>query len=244
VKDSEWREFYPPQIPLLGYDLKPFLTPAHAVNEWVFGIDHSMQPGASFQNQWQLVTVIPDLRAKVISAEWLPGTLHLNLGLRVPVDQVQLQIIHAGAAIGHQLWKARAGEQQLEIPDDARKLSIFVVDRAGDSVAQLHLGSIYECYGKAKSGAEELQRARIDLAGGESDTVEFKPFLAQKDVKELEFVKTVIAFANTYGGRIYVGANDDGILQGETELCRILQSIAVKLWPNRSPDSRAWFERK
>ena len=82
------------------------------------------------------------------------------------------------------------------------KLSIFVVDRAGDSVAQLHLGSIYECYGKAKSGAEELQRARIDLAGGESDTVEFKPFLAQKDVKELEFVKTVIAFANTYGGRI------------------------------------------
>jgi Putative DNA-binding domain len=226
VKDSEWREFYPAQIPLLGYDLKPFVTPAHAVNEWVFGIDHSMQPGASFQNQWQLLTVIPDLRAKVISAEWLPGLLHLDLALRVPVDEVQLQIIHAGASAGHQIGPAKHGEQQFEIPDDVRKLSIFVVDRAGDCVAQLHLASIYECYGRAKSEADKLHQARIDLAGGESDTVEFKPFMAQKDLKESEFVKTVIAFANTYGGRIYVGANDDGILQGETEVCRIFQSSA------------------
>ena len=182
-----------------------------------------MQAGASFQHQWELLTVIPDLRARVISAEWLPSTLHLNLALCVPADHVQLQIIHSGAAIGHQLGEAKTGEQQFEIPDDARKLSIFVVDRTGDCVAQVHLGSIYECYGKAKSEAEALQRAKIDLTGGESDTVEFKPFMAQKDVKESEFVKTVIAFANTYGGRIYVGTTDDGIPQGEIEACRILQ---------------------
>jgi len=37
VRDSEWKDFYPPQIPLLGHGLKPYLTPAHAVNDWVFG---------------------------------------------------------------------------------------------------------------------------------------------------------------------------------------------------------------
>lgn len=37
-----------------------------------------------------------------------------------------------------------------------------------------------------------------------------------------------IAFANTYGGRIYVGANDDGVPQGETEVCRIFQSSAAE----------------
>jgi hypothetical protein len=228
VKDSDWKEFYPPQTPLLGYDLKPFLTPAHAANELVFGIDHSMQPGASFQNQWQLITLIPDLRARVVSAEWLPGVLHLDLALRVPADEVQLQIIHAGSAVGHQIGRIKPGEQQFEIPDDAHKLSLFVVNRAGDRVAQMHLGSIYECYGKAKSAADELQQASIDLAGGESDTVEFKPFMLQKDSKESEFVKTVIALANTYGGRIYVGANDDGIPQGETEVCRIFQSSTAE----------------
>lgn len=137
VKDSEWKEFYSPQVPLLGYDLKPYLTPAHAVNEWVFGIDYSMQPGASFQNQWSLVTVVPDLRVRVISAEWLPGTLHLELALRVPADQVQLQIIHAGAVKSHRLLEVKAGEQRIEIPDDAQKPTIFVVDQTGGRLADL-----------------------------------------------------------------------------------------------------------
>jgi len=223
IRDSVWKEFYPPQVPLLAHNLKPFLTPAHAVNQWIFGVDHSLQAGASFQHQWELLTLVPDLRAKLISAEWIPGTLGLNLDLRVPVDQVQLQIIHAGAAVGHQLQDAKAGEQQLEIPDDAQKLSIFVVARTGECVAQLHLGAIYQCYGKAKSEAEEIRRSRTDLAGGETDTVEFKPFMVQKDLKESEFVRTVIAFANTYGGRVYVGANDDGTVQANTEACRIFQ---------------------
>lgn len=221
VKDSEWKDFYPPQIPLLGYGLKPYLSPAHAVNHWVFGIDHSVQPGASLQNQWTLVTALPDLRAKVISAEWLPGTLRLELDTRVPVDQIQLQIIHSGSVKGHQLLEVNAGEQQIEIPDDTQKVSIFVVDHAGDCVSQVHLASVYECYGKAKSAAQGVQQLKTDLAGGETDTVEFKPFMEPKNKKESEFIKTVVAFANTYGGRVYVGAEDDGALQGEAEVRRV-----------------------
>lgn len=79
VRDSEWKDYYPAQTPLLGYGLKPYLTPAHAVNHWVFEIDHSAQPGASLQNQWIFVPALPDLRARVISAEWLPSPASLHL---------------------------------------------------------------------------------------------------------------------------------------------------------------------
>jgi ATP-dependent DNA helicase RecG len=41
--------------------------------------------------------------------------------------------------------------------------------------------------------------------------------------KEFEFIKTVVAFANTYGGRICVGADDDGVLQGEAEARRVFR---------------------
>ena len=230
VRDSEWKDYYPAQTPLLGYGLKPYLTPAHAVNHWVFGIDHSAQPGASLQNQWTLVTALPDLRAKVISAEWLPGSLRLQLETRVPVDQIQLQIIHSGSVKGHQLLEVNAGEQQIEIPDDAQKVSIFVVDHAGDCVSQVHLASVYECYGKAKSTAQGIQQLKTDLAGGETDTVEFKPFMEPKNKKESEFIKTVVAFANTFGGRIYVGADDDGTLQGEAEACSSFVGVSTRPW--------------
>ena len=223
VRDSSWKEFYPPQIPLLGHELKPYLSPAHAVNDWVFGIDDSTNLGASLQDQWMLVTVLPDLRVKVTSAEWLPGNLDLDLDVRVPLGHIQLQIIHQGSSKGHQLLEVTSGKQQIEIPDDAHKLSIFVVDRTGDCVTQLHLASVYECYGKAKSAAQGLQQVKADLAGGETDTVEFKPFMEPKNPKESEFIKTVVAFANTYGGRIYVGANDDGALQGEAEARRVFR---------------------
>lgn len=177
-----------------------------------------------------LVTVLPDLRVKVTSAEWLPGNLDLDLDVRVPLDHVQLQVIHQGSRTGYQLLELTSGMQQIEIPDDARKLSVFVVDQTSDCVAQIHLSSVYECYGKAKSTVQELQRLKAGLAGGETDTVEFKPFMEPKNPKESEFIKTVIAFANTYGGRIYVGADDDGVLLGGTVACRVFRgSIAYVL---------------
>jgi len=53
--------------------------------------------------------------------------------------------------------------------------------------------------------------------------VEFKPFMEPKNKKESEFIKTVVAFANTYGGRVYVGADDDGALQGEAEVRKVFR---------------------
>jgi predicted HTH transcriptional regulator len=53
-----------------------------------------------------------------------------------------------------------------------------------------------------------LSRAERDLAKGEGDQIEFKPFISSRDPKEGEIVDTAIAFANTAGGRIFVGVAD------------------------------------
>jgi ATP-dependent DNA helicase RecG len=54
--------------------------------------------------------------------------------------------------------------------------------------------------------------------------VEFKTFVSVDSDKIRELVKTVVAFLNTEGGRIYVGVNDDGRPQGRAGLKRYCSS--------------------
>lgn len=71
----------------------------------------------------------------------------------------------------------------------------------------------------SKKIPENMTEAQIKqiIAGGESDTVEFKSTMrwnlqSNKAGKEIEFawLKTVAAFLNTSGGFIFIGVNDDG----------------------------------
>jgi predicted HTH transcriptional regulator len=56
--------------------------------------------------------------------------------------------------------------------------------------------------------------AKKDLAGGEGRHVEFKEFVRLKDPKEAELERTLVAFANSGGGRLYIGVSDDHTCQG------------------------------
>ncbi len=67
------------------------------------------------------------------------------------------------------------------------------------------------------------EQAHRDLLNWESHLVEFKPFIDKKDSKETEIVESVIAFANTDGGRIYIGVGKDREPEGEKAYRRVLQ---------------------
>jgi len=43
---------------------------------------------------------------------------------------------------------------------------------------------------------------------GEGEQIEFKEYISKGDKKELELVNTIVAFANTKGGTIYIGIDD------------------------------------
>lgn len=56
----------------------------------------------------------------------------------------------------------------------------------------------------------DLQRAKQLVAQGESQTIEFKRKVAHPD----KIVKELVAFANTSGGYLFIGVDDDGSIPG------------------------------
>ena len=73
-----------------------------------------------------------------------------------------------------------------------------------------------------------------EIAGGESETLEFKRDVPQDALK---YIKDAVAFANSSGGRIVFGVDDDRTVFGVNELCafkiadRIVDVISNKCTP-------------
>lgn len=61
-----------------------------------------------------------------------------------------------------------------------------------------------------------LDELRADLDAGEGETVEFKEWIPPTgdQGKYRQLLDTVVAFANSEGGRIYIGVDDRGAIQG------------------------------
>ena len=80
---------------------------------------------------------------------------------------------------------------------------------------------------------EEFEK---DLATGESITVEFKSWIKTKDMRERISlaVEELIAFANTKGGTVYFGVEDDGTVTGceKYDCQRIMESIYDRTRPS------------
>ncbi len=56
----------------------------------------------------------------------------------------------------------------------------------------------------------DLKKVRHLVSGGESATVEFKRKVAYPE----KIIKELVAFANTKGGYLFIGVNDDGTIPG------------------------------
>lgn len=93
---------------------------------------------------------------------------------------------------------------------------------------------------RARPGAfGEQERAEEELRQGESERLEYKPFITRGHEKEQELIRTIVAFSNTFGGRIYVGVTDDGTPEGEAQLRKI-----GKANEETSLSSMIWFLKK
>ncbi|MGO9088198.1 MAG: helix-turn-helix domain-containing protein [Candidatus Sulfotelmatobacter sp.] len=208
---------------ILGFGLRPYRGGDQAINDWVFDV-HTDNTGGNVPNLNSLVTFLPDTRGRVVSALWTPGKLNLSLEINIPSEQVELQILQLGSARLPQISRATSGTTEFEIPDDCRELLIYLVYKEGDCIMSVHLRSVYESFGHVPEELIAKSRAASDLGKGEGDQIEFKPFISPNDAKETEIIDTVVAFANTSGGRIYVGVNDrDASPQGTGELWKVFK---------------------
>jgi hypothetical protein len=213
---------------VLGFGLRPYLGAEQAINDWVFDTVTDKNSNA-VPYLHELLTFLPDTRARFVSALWTPGKLSLGIEVNAPSKDIELQIIHAGSARLPQTIHAISEAFELETPDDARELLLYLMHRSGNCIMHIHLRSVYESFGQVPEDLIAKSRAESDLGKGEGDQIEFKPFISPNNPKETEIVDTVIAFANTLGGRIYVGVKDrDASPQGVKELLKTFRGSGNK----------------
>jgi len=202
-------------IPTVAKGLPPFKSPSDAVTNWMAQNSRHGVVSGNVPNQDQFVIVIPDTRARVTSCRWSPGSLSLQVQLNTASESIELQIIHGGAKSRSANYSILPGAMSFQVPEDADDLALYLVHVSGELLASQTLTQLYRSFGEPEEQEEyDQSHWQGELQKGENERREFKPFIATTDKKESELVKTAVAFANSDGGRIFVGVDDEGVPLG------------------------------
>jgi hypothetical protein len=210
---GEGKRLYVPPEPTINKGLEPFSSPGDAIRSWIFNSRRSSNPMDEIPNQDRFLTIVPDTRACFRSGKWVPGQLTLQVLLNIASADLELQIIHVGASQRSAIHPVEDGTMTIDVPEDAQQLILHLVHQSGDLIYHKALHAGYRSFGDSEPDSEKDDFAN-DLSKGENEDREFKPFIAPKNEKEAELVKAVVAFANTAGGRLFVGVNDEGVPLG------------------------------
>lgn len=197
-----------------------------AARDWLpFPIYHGRSDGRNDQ----LLFLLPEKRAFVSDARFCDDrTLEITVA-GTAVDEIALIVKGAyweGTAIRHFDASIEGSICRIAVPDHIDRLEYYLIAHdgtvfdfhrearlSGISLGKKILGS------KQRSLSEQIGQALHD---GEGQHVEFKPFIEPEQplgtgankTKLREIVTTVVAFANTQGGHIYIGVDDDCIPVG------------------------------
>ena len=202
-----------PGGPVVAFGLPPHMGGERAVAEWVFGLPSgTSSPGARHQNE--LIIVIPDTRGRIVTAEWKVGVT-FTLDINCPPEEVELQILfHESRQRRDVSVRAPNGTVELDVPKDTLAVWAALVHQSNSLLGEVSLSQVHRVFDEEPEVLPVEQQARRDIATGETDEVEFKPFIVPRDKKESELIETVVAFANTRGGRIYLGIDDNRRYEG------------------------------
>lgn len=216
AKKSNWSS----QGPLLAQNEPYYSDLSEAARDWLPLIVYHGENDA--RNQ-QIIFLLPESRAFFSNAVSSNGTLVLSVD---GTETERLPLMVKGA-----YWEDKTvtsfdvavknGLAKFAVPDEVERLEYVLLDSNG---------VIYDFQREDRFNHSGLGRRRLnevdhDLAqqvktaclDGEGPQIEFKPFIdcAQgmgsktKKTKFRELVTTVVAFANTQGGRIYIGIDDE-----------------------------------
>jgi hypothetical protein len=95
----------------------------------------------------------PDSRARILSADWQQTKLYLEVELKVPPDQIELQILHIESKNDSQSAPLKTGSLEIDIPGDASSLSIYLLDHSDNTISHLDLDGYHNRFGKADTNA-------------------------------------------------------------------------------------------
>jgi hypothetical protein len=213
--------------PAVTHGLPPFDSVHRAIEDWLFG---AMQPqGGEARHIRELNIVVPDTRGLLASVTWEGNSLSGTVHTRRSYAELELQVA-LDTDEGRTLLKPLRPPGSAFIwttPENARWADVFLVHSSRDVMGRSRLSPGAKV---TSDGALPLaEQAASDLANGENDRVEYKPFVERGDKKWWEVAESVVAFANTYGGRLYVGVTNGGIAEGEPALQKVLNKSDEKV---------------
>lgn len=179
--DENWREIYVPQGDLVRRGGSPYKGPDHAINDRIFDQDTWNLVGADLPNKDTIVTIFPDTRARILSADWQPQQkkLYFEIELKVSPDQLELQILHVESKNSSQSVPLKSGRFEVDIPGDTHSLSIYLLDHSDNTISHIDLDGHHNRFGKADAFPGRPSRGRTvvgeaDIAFGESSDVDLE----------------------------------------------------------------------
>lgn len=210
-------------LPAVAKGLPAYQSTSEATADWCF--ERHARHSGDFHDRGRLFVIAPETRARVAEVEIRERMLRAEIRTNDLRDGEVHVLFTASTAFGLTEAPVRSAPVALPqngvecvevvVPDGAAIVQLYIVDGENDLV--LH----YRSWCDPLRRSEDLPSATADLeqevADGENGTVEFKPWPKRSDLKNAkvaEMIKTVVAFANTAGGRLYVGIDDEGNPQG------------------------------
>lgn len=213
------------QDPLLAVSAPYYPDLTEAARDW---LPFSVYNGGSDARNGEIVFLLPEARAFFSSASFREGVLSIDVQGSA-VEALMLVVKGAyweGSLITHFERGVADGVAAIAIPEKVDRLDLVLMDSNGN-VYDFQKEDRYSNSGlagliPAPPDDDLVQQIRTACLDGEGTQVEFKPFLPLRDKpgenkregKLLEVLKTVVSFANTRGGRIYIGVNDDCTVAG------------------------------
>lgn len=198
-----------PRGPLARLELPLIVDPRSAINDWI---------GVDTQNLSELangvLALFPDFRGRIQRIRFEESEINID----VETDLLKRENILVRAAVGYPGEEdeeieapERNGTYVLPISGVPTTLYFFLLDKKGGDVldwAEVHSG--WSDFPSQIEFAAPGQRLEHLIDGGETDTVEFKREVGEGG----EFVESVVAFANTEGGTILIGVDDNSNIVG------------------------------
>ena len=197
-----------------GIELPIFRSIAHLVDERLYDRRASERSGTSIRDGNALAIVVPDLRARIDSAQRVGSRYTIRIRSQVPMEDLQVHLLPPGASSDARFKTPPENgvitfSDETPIESGGAQPSVYLLHRGDRTMLQEEIVS--EAIDQDATPPPPDLRSLVlrDLMHGENETVEYKPFVRPGDDKEAELLHTIVAFLNTQGGQLYIGVADD-----------------------------------
>jgi len=235
VHRPDWGE----RAPLLMPHKRPFRNAALAVNSFVWDEpDQGPPDSARILEEDEFIAYIPDRRARISNAYWTGNRLQFSVEGTAASD-VHVLCTFVDVDGSSKFVELHSESAPVQVPDNSRRIELYLLNESGERFNSATLTMPGEGYTHEGETADATKRALTDMGSGENERIEFKPFIKLNDQKWQEVTETVVAFANTQGGRLYLGVDDNGVPQSGRALC-----VACNAGPDDAAQAQEAYLKK